>query len=558
MVSLLGYTCHMRPIVKLFLLFSVVLFAEKSVFTHPYWHKLLHFKNGESQIDDKGFFLSKNGKISPKEELEATLEALKNSNPSDINGTQCRYPARTRWLRDNLPNRDIKECSYLLAHLKKFDFKTLYLVYTSSFINAPASMVGHTFLRFDKDENTPLLSYALNYSAQIDNSSNILSYAYNGLFGGFKGRYSIIPYYEMVKLYSDMEHRDMWEYKLDLTPQEIERVVLHMLEMRNFYSDYFFASENCSYNLLWFIELAKEELKLVDKFNHITAPMDTIKELERQHLIKESIFRASKTTKIKDIYNRIKKKKIAKNFLESSDINNIKMLSISQQIDILSLYFLKNHDKNLTKLLLYRSQLGIKKSELPTEKTNPIKSNRSTKATLSYHHQEPEFGLRVAYHDIHDVDYDFSEGSYISFFDIRTTPHRLNTLKLIDINAISRPHPLYNAYSWGLSFGWEREENNNLIANLKLKGGKSFDLFSALLFIEPNLEIRHTKKAQLSLGYEIGLLKSFRDFKMGLLISQYQKEVFFTYQFLDDMALHLSLIEKEGESVGGVGVFFYF
>ncbi len=541
------------------MLFSIVLFAEERVFSDPYWNKLLHFKNGESQIDDKGFFLSKNGKISPKEELEATLKALENSNPSDINGTQCRYPARTRWLRDNLPNRDIKECAYLLEHLKIFDFKTLYLVYTSSFMNAPASMVGHTFLRFDKDENTPLLSYALNYSAQIDDKSNIFSYAYKGLFGGFKGRYNILPYYDMVKLYSDMEQRDMWEYKLDLTPYEIERVVLHMFEMKNFYSDYFFANENCSYNLLWFIELAKDELKLVDKFNHITAPMDTIKELERQHLIKESIFRASKTTKTKDIYSRIKKKQIAKNFLESSDISNIKMLSISQQIDILSLYFLKNNNKNLTKLLLYRSQLGIKKSEqpIPTSKTDPIKSNRSTKASLSYHHQEPELGLRLAYHDIHDVDYDFNEGSYISFFDIKATPYQLNALKLIDINTISRPHPLYSLYSWGLSFGWERE-NNNLITNLKLKGGKSFDFFSALLFIKPTLSIRYTKEAQLSLGYEIGFLKSFRYLKIGLLVSEYQKEGFLTYQFWDDMALHLSLIEKEGESVGGVGVFFYF
>jgi hypothetical protein len=553
----------MKPIVKLFLLSSLLLFAEEKLFQHLYWHKLLHVKNGASQIDDPHFFLSKNGKLSPKEELEATLKSLKESDHTDINGTQCRYPARTRWLKTNLPQQEIKECKYLSAHLQKFDFKTLYVVYTSSFMNAPASMVGHTFLRFDKDENTPLLSYALNYSAQIKDNPNILSYAYNGLFGGFKGRYSIIPYYEMVKLYSDMEHRDMWEYKLDLTPEEIERVVLHMFEIKAFYSDYFFTSENCSYNLLWFIELAKENLKLVDKFDHITAPMDTIKELERQHLIKESIFRASKTTKIKNIYAKIREKEMAKIFLKEGNLTDIQTLPTSEQTDILSLYFLKNNQKDITKLLTYRSQLGIKKSEKPIPSTNPIHANKSTKLTLSYRNHQPEFGIRFAYHDIHDVDYDFNEGSYISFFDIQATPHQLNAIKLIDINSLTKPHPLYNPYSWGLSFGFDREKRDRLTANLKLKGGKSFDLFDALLFVQPTLEIgypnkAHSYKIHLNLGYEVGLIKSFRDFKMGLLATPYQKEGFFTYQFVDDMALHLSIIEKERERVGGVRVFFYF
>lgn len=35
------------------------------------WHRLLHFKNKESEIDDKTFFFSKNGKTNPKAELKA-------------------------------------------------------------------------------------------------------------------------------------------------------------------------------------------------------------------------------------------------------------------------------------------------------------------------------------------------------------------------------------------------------------------------------------------------------------------------------------------------------
>ena len=547
----------MPMLLLLILCFSYVFGAEE-IYQKSYWHKLLHFKDGQSQIDDDSFFLSKDGKISAKVELEATIEALKKDNHTELNSTQCRYPARTRWLKTKLANQKIEECSHLEQGLKKFDFKTLYLVYTSSFMNAPASMVGHTFLRFDKDEETPLLSYALNYSAKIDANESILSYAYNGLFGGFEGRYSVTPYYEMVKLYSDMEHRNMWEYKLKLNQEEIERVVLHMFEMQKFYSDYFFASENCSYNLLWFIELAREDIKLVDKFDHITAPIDSIKELEKQGLIERSIFRPSKTSKIKSIYKNINSKKVAEIFLKDGNLSSIEKLSKYEQIDILSLYFLKNEEENITELLTYRSRLGIKKPQKPKPTTDPIFSNRTTKVTLSYNNQKLSFGLRLAYHDIYDVDHDFNEGSYISFFDIRATPQRINSLNLIDIHSLTKHHPLYNPYSWGISFGFDRETDDQLRANLKLKGGKSFDLFSALLFIEPTIEISHQVEPKVSLDYNIGLLKNFQDIKIGLLSTKAQQELFFTYQIVDDIALHLSVLEREKERIGAVGVFLYF
>ena len=544
-----------------------MLYTKEPLYNDVYWHKLLHFKSGESQIDDDSFFLSSNGKFSAKDEMEATLKAIEESDPKDINGTQCRYPARIRWLRENLPNREIKECRYLADNLKKFDFKSLYLVYTSSFMNSPASMVGHTFLRFDKDDKTPLLSYALNYSARIDKNSTIFSYAYNGIIGGFEGRYAIVPYYKMVKLYSDMEHRDMWEYKLDLTPKEIERVVLHMFEMQPFYSDYLFFNENCAYNLLWFIELARDDLRLVDKFDYITAPLDTIKELKRVGLIRESIFRASKSTKIESIYHKIENKQIALKFLDRANLNIIKRLSQDEQHRILSLYFLKSKDDNISDILLYRSGLGQEKKDKIESTTNPLKSNRATKTALSYLNGELEIGMRVAYHDIYDVDYDFNEGSYISFFDIKATERRLNSLTLVDIDSLAKQDELYKPYSWGISFGLNRDRNDILEAELKLKGGKSFDFFDAMLSFEPTLGVRYRGETRLLLGYDISLMKSFENFKLGVLSSQSyglkretisKREAFVTYQILDNMALSFSILELGKRRTKRVGLFLYF
>ena len=524
----------------------------KSLYTDSYWLKLLHYKNGKSQIDDSSFFLSSNGKISAKDEFEATLESIKRDNPKDINSTQCLYPARTRWIKKQLPTEKIEECKYLKLHLKKLDFKTIYLVYASSYMNSPASMVGHTFLRFDKNETTPLLSYALNYSAKIDKDTNVLYYAYNGIFGGFEGRYTIAPYHEMVKLYSDMEHRDIWEYKLKLTPKEIERAVLHMIEIHKYYSLYYFSSENCSYNLLWFLELAKEDLKLTDKFNYITAPMDTIKELKKYGLIEKSIFRPSKNSKAKSIYKQINNKTLAKKFLENGNISIIKELSTQEQIDIINLY-LKN--KSRKDILKYRSKLGVGKNRKVKVPTDPINANRASKINIGLSSdRELVYGIRASYHDIYDMDYDFNEGSYISFFNLQMKDDSIESLDLIEIDSLTHEQELYKQFSWGINLKLKRDKKDALGINLESKVGKSYKIFNTLLFIEPLLSIDYIESFDLTIDYYAGLLKRINKVKFGLLTKQNSIESFMTYQIKNNIALHLNISKNNNK----FELFYYF
>jgi hypothetical protein len=536
---------HLLSLVFIILL-SAPLFGE----INSYWLKLLHYKDGKSQIDDNSFFLSPIGKDSPIDELLATLNSIEHGNPKDTNSIQCLYPARTKWLKEQFPTKDIEECEYLEQHLKKFDFRTLYLVYASSYMNSPASMVGHTFLRFDKDDSTPLLSYALNYSAKIDDNISILSYAYNGVFGGFEGRYSVAPYYEMVKLYSDMEHRDIWEYKLKLTPKEIERAVLHMIEMQRYYSLYYFSSDNCSYNLLWFIELAKGDLKLVDRFNYITAPMDTIKELKREGLIEKSIFRPSKSTQAKAIYAQIDNKKIAMEFLATSDISIIQKLNRQEQIDIINLYLKNKHNKEILK---YRSRLGMSKKREINASDNPIHANRASKFNTGLsNNKKIIYGARASYHDIYDIDYDFNQGSYISFFNLQMRESRIESLGLIKIDSLTPEQDLYKPFSWGIDFGLKRDKKLGL--NLEGKIGKSYTIFDTILFIEPTLSMSYRDSFGLTFGYYAGLLKQIDRIKIGLLLNQNSMESFLTYQIKENIALHLN-ISKESNRFE---LFYYF
>ena len=196
-----------------------------------YWHLLLHFTGKESEIDDPKFFFTKNGKTDPQRELHATIDAFYNETTLDDNSSACRFPARLEWLKEKLELKDlpIVTCKKYDEIVKKLDPKSVTLVFPAAHINSPASMFGHTFLRINSSYNSKLLSYAINYSAAADpDKENGFIFAMKGLSGGYYGTYSLLPYYEKLKEYRDTEARDIWEYDLDLTPDETKKMLRHL------------------------------------------------------------------------------------------------------------------------------------------------------------------------------------------------------------------------------------------------------------------------------------------------------------------------------------------
>jgi hypothetical protein len=128
---------------------------------------------------------------------------------------------------------------------------------------------------------------------------NGILYAYRGIFGHYEGYFSVLPYYQKVKQYGDIDHRDIWEYRLNLTEEEIYLMLLHLWELQDIYSDYFFFDENCSYTLLFLLDAARPSLKLTDELSLWVMPVDTIRLMMQKNLIAEAVYRPSKTTKIK-------------------------------------------------------------------------------------------------------------------------------------------------------------------------------------------------------------------------------------------------------------------
>lgn len=267
------------------------------------WKLLGHYRPSAlsgvtSDVDGPGFFLAPTGKTDPRAELHASLGALFSGTPDD--SAQCRFRARYEWLRDTLDidtNRlPAAECPAFDSWRERLGARSITLVFASAFLNNPASMFGHTFLRLDRDrrgEGADLLAYVVNFAAD-PTTHNELLYLYRGTTGGFAGRFNTVPYYLKVKEYNDLDSRDLWEYELDLAPAEIHRALAHLWELGPHAMDYYYFDQNCSYQLLGVLEVARPSLRLTDAFPDVVIPAETVRQVVRtQGLVRARAWRPS-------------------------------------------------------------------------------------------------------------------------------------------------------------------------------------------------------------------------------------------------------------------------
>lgn len=589
-------------LVFVLLLFTSSLFSEhhfstqiKQLSNSTQWHRLLHFKNGQSEIDDTKFFLAKDGKTNPQAELKASIEKLLSDKSDDENSTLCHYPSRSHWILEKIPKLKeeihLPQCKALNKELKSLGAKYVTLILASAHINSPASAFGHTFLRIDNNPKTPLLSYAVNYAAQTREGNGFI-YAYQGLFGGYKGRYSIEPYYKKLKEYSDLEQRDVWEYTLDLSPEEIKKLVLHIFEIRHFYANYFFLSENCSYNLLWLLEVAKDDVDLTSQFNYKAIPIDTLRAIISENLVTKTTYRPSKRKNILKIAEPIENNKIALGFARSNEYNISKIESLSKEEKIASLELAtallqiklsknkitkKEYLPKFLKILKKRSKLGVSPKKSIEKPYVPTEGHYSAKATFAYNnHQISDARVKVSYHDIYDNDKGYIPGAYISFFDTalqyKEKKLSLKEINVLDIRSYALQDAIFKPISWQVAVGGKPLFNNELNAYLQAGGG--FTLGSEALYSYATLTptIYYRKEETHSISANIGVLYNPSEYlKVGFIGSNewftqnreiLKLEPFITYSFDQASAINLKYeykeLNKQREENAIVSWFWYF
>lgn len=261
------------------------------------WLRLVHYKSTtfggyKSEIDSERFFFAgEQGKTDPHAELLATLRGFGRPVEGNVNAHPiCRFPSRYDFARRHLSVPESKlECPEFNVWMQSLDPEGVSIVYANNFPNNPASIFGHTFLRLHSKKESgvqagrvggrkiDLLDYAVGYAASTSDA-NIFHYVIGGLFGWFPGLFDLGPYYNKVNMYNNLESRDLWEYRLDISPEQARKMMTHFWELgHGMHADYYFLDENCSYWILTLLEVARLDWNISDKYFMYVAPPDTIK-----------------------------------------------------------------------------------------------------------------------------------------------------------------------------------------------------------------------------------------------------------------------------------------
>ncbi len=477
----------------------------KNLAQHPEWLNLLHYKpyafssGSRSLADDPKFFNAPTGDKDAAAELDATLavffsafeETDKQQNP------QCAFISRYQWLKRalNFDKSKLTEqpCKRFHAWYATLNPHEVTLIFPAAFLNNPSSMYGHTLLRIDakdQDEGTRLLAYAINYAANTDEPQGFL-YAYKGLTGGYPGMFSSMPYYLKVREYNDFENRDIWEYRLNLTPEEVERMLMHVWELGPIYFNYFFIDENCSYHLLSLLEVARPALQLTDRFRWAAIPSDTVRAVtEQSGLLKEAVYRPSTAAGIRSRIEKLSTsegataKKLAQGNLSASDAE-VTQLAATQRAAVLELgieyqAYLRANKPDTPQLaaqaralLTARSQLDVPHHDpvIPTPAARPDQGHKTSRADVGFGVSEgaqfQELVWRPSYHELSDPEAGYNRGAQIQFFrfalrhynDDRNT--RLEKIIPIDILSLAPRDDFFQRLSWKINLSGVRARMAN-------------------------------------------------------------------------------------------------
>ena len=481
------------------------------------WQRLMYAdKKGQSEVSYAGFFLSNNGKTDLKQELQANIQALfQSAEPNQ--SVRCRFPARSQWLiqqlqisEQQLPTVTCPELQDWLGQIKPYKAT---LIYATDFMGNPSSMFGHTLLRLDpKDQKQlNLVSYAVNYAATVTEGES-WSFAWNGLTGQYPGEYSLMPYYRKVKEYGDLESRDLWEYELNLSPEETRFLVQHIWEMKHVSFPYYFVSDNCAYRLLGLIDLVRPELDLKKQFKVAAIPVETLKAVKQQDLVKETIYRPALETQLLSQARQHGKglAKVAhqvafaetpemfKQIQSYNDLDKAKILEMAYDDLYLQLIGAKVEpgfaQPRLRQLLSLRSQIDLEKQreQAPQPKMDPTQTHDARYFSVNLGEVQGdkfiELGHRQAYHDLIDPQGGFRTGTQLLFWDgsiqYRDEKLKLEHFDVLSVNSYNPIMPFKTPLSWGFNFGWKQEaldQNGKFseyeqhgIANLQVQMGYSY------------------------------------------------------------------------------------
>lgn len=507
----------------LFIAFLIVFFAAPSLFADPArlgelaesreWQSLLFYsprvlRSSNGLVDAEAFYLHPKGKSDPRAELEATLarfqaeEGLSKDDPNDY--ARCRFPARYDFLKKRIPGlaHSHMDCPWIKDYFNAVEPEGVSLVFSSFYLNNPSSMMGHTFIRFQRrsksgELRSSYLDYVVNFAANADTTNPIL-YTYKGLTGNFPGTFSLLPYYLKIGEYVNQESRDLWEYELNFSDDEVLALFLSVLEVGPHPLDYFYIDENCSYIMLFLLDAAKPSLDLKSQFHWIVTPTDTLRAVYQSGLVKNIRPIPSQRVRFQTRYDRLsdKGKRVLREMTELSQTNfdeaALKLLADlpeEERVDVLDTFldyvsFVEKlagekkpvrYQNAFAKTLEWRSRLKVTSQPIvfePGTKQQPHLAHDSKRVLLGVRQQQSLgrrslqdkyvlFGLRPNLHDVETDSGGYPAGVGIelgqTLLGLRLDNQALELLqfRLFDIRSTQEQSFSNKRPSWGLAFGYD-------------------------------------------------------------------------------------------------------
>ncbi|WP_415765602.1 Lnb N-terminal periplasmic domain-containing protein [Pseudomonas sp. ZB1P45] len=487
----------------------------------PFWTSLGHYETAKlggwrSYVSDKKFFLAADGNEHPDRELAATVQALYAPASAGEKHAQCVYPARTRWLKAQLNLTDLPTlpCTEFKQWFKDVSPHSAVMIFPAAYLNSPSSMFGHTLLRIDQanvqSDQTALLSYAINFGAYIEGSDNSILYAWKGLMGGYPGLFALVPYQEKLSEYRSLENRDLWEYRLNLTQEETERMVEHVWELKQIQFDYFFFDENCSYRLLELLQVARPSLRLTEQFPLTAIPTDTVKAVKEAGLVESIQYRPSRERELLSRAEPLTNEEQEWVLKVSADQKQLQEPAFKAQpkdrqaLIIDAAYRLERYRANGQERDPQRAQrsfellrainqnpapeLDIPQPGLPEDghESRTWQAGIGTRGDKAF----GEYGLRMAYHDLNDNAESFPLGAQIEILQMKLRQYegnhwQLQQLDLATIRSLTPRNELLQPLSWQVTGGLERvpgkHDDETLVSHVNGGGGGTWQLGDDML-----------------------------------------------------------------------------
>lgn len=565
------------------------------------WLKLLRYNSYgtsfESEADSSSFFLTQNGKTNPEAEYQAFIDFMKTPVTGDDHPV-CKFPARAlKIFHDKNGNKpDFSNCEKLNRYLKATDPKGASLVFASYFIQKPSSAFGHTFLRLHTNRlgNAALLDFAVDFAASVD-TQNPIAYGVKGIIGGFKGRFSRMPYFLKIREYADLDSRDVWEYPLNLSKPELLMLTFHLWEMDQAYFDYYYFSENCSYHILRAIEAVTNK-DIAQDLKFFVLPIDTIHALNKNNVLLSPKRIPSQYSKVKAALEGLSQdnKNIVLDFYRNpyqfnlSSTNDTKV--VDALVDVLNYKFAEglltdsSDDQTIQlreDLLLKRSQMGSSKSSIISTIDSPSSGHYGSFLDLSYSYADQnsiKFNHAFALHEFRHSPKGFSNKFQMTMGEVQLSILKNNivfdSFEIFDVMNASSSFSLEFNPSWRFSLGVSRDfsttgsvepfilfnsgvsllANDNYLINLSLSFRPRYQSFANHFQLPVGVHVISQINAQ---SYQLGVESSiYRNFDQR--VYEFWINPYYRYLIKNNVELFINSSHRRSQSEYSSGMTYFY